>query len=95
VTDSAYPDDRTMLETRDVFLASNGFRGEDYSAPTYTVKLWRFPVRFSNTKNHRWATPLHDLHHLLTGYNSDWIGEAEIAALGTTRGLQDIRGLLA
>jgi hypothetical protein len=80
VINSPYPDALTMREARDHFLASNGFRVEDYSAPTYTVKFWRFPVRFPNTKNHQWATPLHDLHHILTGYRTDWIGEAEIAA---------------
>lgn len=69
-----------MREARDHFLASNGFYVEDYSARTYTVKLGRLPIRFPNTKAHRWATPLHDLHHILTGYRTDWIGEAEIAA---------------
>lgn len=69
-----------MREARDRFLASIGFRVEDYSAPTYTVKLWRLPLRFRNTKAHQWATPLHDLHHIVTGYSTDWIGEAEVAA---------------
>jgi len=69
-----------MLEARDRFLAGNGFRVEDYSAPTYTIKLWRLRLRFPNTKGHQWATPLHDLHHVLTGYRTDWIGEAELAA---------------
>jgi hypothetical protein len=69
-----------MAEARDRFLASNAFRVEDYAAPTYTVKFWTLPVRFPNTKAHQWATPLHDLHHILTGYRTDWMGEAEIAA---------------
>ena len=69
-----------MREARDRFLAGIGSRVEDYFAPTYTVKLWRFPVRFPNTKSHQWATPLHDLHHILTGYQPDWTGEAEIGA---------------
>jgi len=38
------------------------------------------PLKFPNTKAHQWATPLHDLHHILTGYRPDWIGEAEIGA---------------
>jgi len=69
-----------MQQAREQFLAANGFRVEDYAAPTYTVKLWRLPLKFPNTKAHQWATPLHDLHHILTGYRTDWIGEAEIAA---------------
>jgi hypothetical protein len=69
-----------MEHARDQFLAANGFRVEDYTAPTYTVKLWGLPLKLPNTKAHQWATPLHDLHHILTGYPTDWIGEAEIAA---------------
>jgi hypothetical protein len=69
-----------MQEARDRFLDSNGFRVEDYSAPTYTLKFWRLPVKLPNTKAHQWATPLHDLHHILTGYGTDWMGEAELAA---------------
>ena len=77
---TVYPDTLTLREARDRFFAANGFRVEDYSAPTYTVKLWRLPLKLPNTKAHQWATPLHDLHHILTGYGPDWIGEAEIAA---------------
>lgn len=80
VSVSAYPDHLLLVEARDHFLASNGFRIRDYSAPTYTIKLWGLSVRLPNTKAHQWATPLHDLHHVLTGYGTDWIGEAEVAA---------------
>ena len=69
-----------MREARDQFLAANGFRAADYSAPTYAIKILGVPFKFPNTKAHQWATPLHDLHHVLTGYRTDWIGEAELAA---------------
>jgi hypothetical protein len=74
-----YPDTLTLREARDCFLSDNGFRIDDYSAPTYTVKLFGIPFKFPNTKAHQWATPLHDLHHVLTGYQTNWIGEAEVA----------------
>jgi len=74
------PNTRTLREARKRFLRENGFRVEDYTAPTYTVKICGLPLKFPNTKAHRWATPLHDLHHILTGYRTDWIGEAEVAA---------------
>ena len=80
MTSSGYSDDLTLHEARDRFLSSNGFRVEDYSAPTYTLRIWRLSLRLPNTKAHQWATPLHDLHHILTGYGTDWIGEAETAA---------------
>ena len=69
-----------LREARDQFLAVNGFRVSDYFASTYTVKLLGIPFRFPNTEAHQWATPLHDLHHVLTGYQTSWIGEAELAA---------------
>ena len=75
-----YPDELNMQEARDRFFAANGFRLADYSAPTYTIRLWGVPVKFPNTKAHQWATPLHDLHHILTGFQTDWIGEAEVGA---------------
>jgi hypothetical protein len=74
-----YPDTLPLKEARERFLAENGFRVEGYSAPTYTVRLLGIPFRFPNTKAHQWATPLHDLHHVLTGYGTNWIGEAEIS----------------
>jgi hypothetical protein len=80
VANSAYCDSLTLREARDRFLSANGFRVEDYSAPTYALRFWRLSLRLPNTRAHRWATPLHDLHHILTGYGADWIGEAEISA---------------
>jgi hypothetical protein len=37
-------------------------------------------AKVPNTKAHQWATPLDDLRHILTGYRTDWLGEAELAA---------------
>ncbi len=33
-----------------------------------------------NTAARRAALPMHDLHHIATGYDASWTGEAEIAA---------------
>lgn len=75
-----YAENLSLQHPREQFFNGIGFRVEDYSAPTYTVKILGVPLKFPNTKAHRWATPLHDLHHILTGYRPDWIGEAEIGA---------------
>jgi len=65
------------------YLASNGFDTRAYEATTYEVDLaevtgevWTFP----NTPARQRAIPLHDLHHVLTGYGTDVLGEAEIGA---------------
>ena len=67
----------------DEYLRSNGFDVRAYEAPTYEVDLgdvtgevWAFP----NTPARKRAIPLHDLHHVLTGYGTDVVGEAEIGA---------------
>ena len=40
------------------------------------------PVRFAfpNTAGRVRAVRYHDLHHVVTGYATDWTGEAEIGA---------------
>ena len=67
----------------DEYLGSNGFDVRAYDAPMYEVDLgdvtgevWEFP----NTPARKRAIPRHDLHHVLTGYGTDVLGEAEIGA---------------
>lgn len=43
-------------------------------------KLGPLPMPFPNTDARRRAVKLHDLHHVLTGYRMDIIGEFEISA---------------
>jgi hypothetical protein len=69
-----------MQEARDLHLAANGFSLRDYEAPTFTVGIFGLSLKFPNTEGRKRAVPLHDLHHVLTGYGTDWIGEAEIGA---------------
>lgn len=87
-SNSPYPESLPIREAGDHFLAKNHFRVEDCTAPTYTVKLLGLPLEFPNTKAHQWATPLHDLDHVLTGYRTNWIGEAEIGAWELRAGCQ-------
>lgn len=43
-------------------------------------RLAGIPLCFPNFGARRRVVRYHDLHHLLTGYRTDWTGEAEIAA---------------
>jgi hypothetical protein len=70
----------SMREARDLYFKRNGFSLAGYSAPTFNLKFLGIPVTFPSTANRKRALPLHDLHHILTGYRTDWIGEAEISA---------------
>ncbi len=65
---------------RDRYLARKGFTTEAYSAPTFRLTILGRPWDLPNRPNRRWAIPLHDLHHVATGYGTDFVGEAEIGA---------------
>jgi ubiquinone biosynthesis protein Coq4 len=80
VPSPTYPDDLLLRQARDRFLETNSLRLEDYSAPTFALNFGPLRVKFLNTKNRKKAVPLHDLHHVLTGYRTSWIGEGEIGA---------------
>ena len=70
-----------MRAARDAYYAANGFPpdGGDSSA-WVDFKLGPLPMPFPNTAPRKRAVRLHDLHHVLTGYHTDIIGEFEISA---------------
>ena len=82
--------DSTMLAARAVYFAANDF-GEDggYGDAWVTVKLGPVPVSFPNAAGRRRAVPFHDLHHLVTDYDTDIIGEFEIGAWEIGAGCKD------
>lgn len=72
---------RTLLEARTAYFEANGF-GEDggYSKPTVTVTILGIPLSFPNTEGRKKVVVFHDMHHVLTGYQTSNLGEAEIGA---------------
>jgi len=69
-----------VLEGRDRYLAANGFTVDGYTAPTFELNFLGRKVAFKNPPARQRAVPLHDLHHVVTGYGTDFTGEAEIGA---------------
>jgi hypothetical protein len=68
-----------VREARDAYLAANGFTVEGYTASHFEVdvlRVWRLP----NPRARRRVIPLHDLQHVVTGYGTDLVGEAEQSA---------------
>lgn len=51
-----------------------------YSARFIRFRIGFFSFALPNSAARKKAVPLHDLHHLATGYDTSWTGEAEIAA---------------
>jgi hypothetical protein len=80
----------TMREALDLYFQRSGFNADSYTAPTFTLKLLRIPFTFPSTAGRKRALPLHDFHHILTGYGTDWVGEAEIGAWELRAGCKDL-----
>lgn len=76
-----YPETMTMREARRRYFEANGFGAMGgYDDPWVDFKLGPIPMPFPNTKGRVRAVGYHDVHHVLTGYATDIIGEFEISA---------------
>jgi len=70
----------TVREARAQYFARNGFSDATYRDRWVKLKLGPVPLAFPNTRSRRRAIPMHDLHHVATGYETTFAGEAEIGA---------------
>jgi len=76
-----YADDMTMREARDRYFDVNGFgRDGGYDDAWVDFELGPLPLPFPNTPGRIKAVKFHDLHHVLTGYATNALGEFEISA---------------
>src|SRR5437667_5915029 len=76
-----YPDSLSLLNARALFfqdakLGPNGGYGDRW----VRVESKPIPFYFPNLPSRVAAARLHDLHHIAAEYETDWPGEAEIAA---------------
>lgn len=74
------PSTLTVREALGVYLAENGFDTAGYTADTFEVEAFGRTYSFPNSADRKKAIPLHDLHHVATGYGTDLVGEAEVGA---------------
>lgn len=75
-----YAASATLRENRRLYFEKNGFGDGGYEETWVALKTIG-PVRigFPNTEARKRAIRLHDLHHVLAQYGTNWTGEAEIA----------------
>lgn len=76
-----YPGEMTLRKARERFFARSGLGADGgYSDRWVRVEAKPFPFYFPNTRARVRAAKLHDLHHIALEFQTDWPGEAEIAA---------------
>jgi hypothetical protein len=77
----SYPDDITLREARSRYFEANGFGPTGgYDDKWVDFKLGPLPFPFPNSPARVKAVRYHDLHHVLTTYRTDIVGEFEISA---------------
>ncbi len=85
-----FSDDLSLREARQRFFAATGYDEAHYDDPWVKLKLGFVPFAIPNTSSRRRAVRYHDLHHILTGYDTHWRGESEISAWELATGCRDL-----
>lgn len=85
-----YDDTLTLRDARRQYFEDNRF-GDDggYGDAWVKTKVGPFPVAFPNTPSRVRAVRFHDLHHLVTDYETTNPGEAQIGAWEIATGCGD------
>jgi hypothetical protein len=75
-----YAPELTLRDARQQYFDRAGFVDGGYSDRWVRLKAGPLVFYFPNTESRKRSVKLHDLHHVLTGYETTWTGESEIAA---------------
>lgn len=70
----------TVREALQRYLDVNGFTTASYTAPTVDIPMGPIVIPLPNSPGRKKVVRWHDLHHVATGYGTDFTGEAEIGA---------------
>lgn len=73
-----YEDHLRVREARQNYFEANGFGDGGYDDSWVKLEAGPIPLYFPNTAARVAAVRRHDIHHVLTGYDTTWVGEAEI-----------------
>jgi hypothetical protein len=82
---------QTLREAAAAHLTDLKDAGVDADADARWVRIRIGPIPFAypNTKGRKRLVAAHDLHHLLVGYQTDLLGEAELGAWELGTGVRD------
>jgi hypothetical protein len=71
----------TLRDARADYYRVNGFAADGGDSEDWVpIKLWKLTIPIPNGKARKAAVKIHDLHHVVTGYQTDLAGEGEIGA---------------
>lgn len=71
----------TMHSARARYYEVNGFGPDGGDSLDWVpLDIFGLTIKIPNTEGRRRAVRIHDLHHIVTGYQTDLVGESEIAA---------------
>jgi hypothetical protein len=88
---NTYDPSLTLEAARKIYFEKNGFGdGGGYDAAWVDFKLGPIPFPFPNTAPRVRAVRYHDLHHIVTGYETSFVGELEISAWEIGSGCADM-----
>ena len=86
--DQPLPATLSVRQALEVYLTENGFTTKDYDLDVVKVTFWSFTFSLPNPPSRKLAIRFHDLHHLMTGYGTDPVGEGEISAWELRKGIR-------
>ena len=88
---AAYDPALSVGESRTLYFARSGFPADGgYGDKWVKLKAFgRVVFAFPNTEARLRSARLHDIHHVLTEYDTTWTGEAEIGAWELASGCAD------
>ena len=70
----------TVRQARQQYFEKSGFNEETYSDRWVRLPIGPCAIYLPNPSSRKRCIPRHDIHHIVTGYGTDWVGEFEIAA---------------
>lgn len=85
-----YAPEESLRAARTRYFTSSGLGDGGYDDPWVVFRARGIPyAAFPNSPQRVRSVRLHDIHHIVAGYDTSWTGEAEIAAWELASGCRD------
>ncbi|HMW39988.1 MAG: hypothetical protein K1X68_09265 [Saprospiraceae bacterium] len=85
-----YSDQLLVKDALPLFFNNNKLGDGGYKDTFFKIRLAGVNIPIPNIQSRVTVARLHDIHHLLTGYQANWKGEAEIGAWELRTGCRNL-----